>query len=130
MKTSLAIVLATIALTFGAMLSFTSDSGHSSVQEGCPLSAMRRHRRNTQPRRYRQPDAERSAMGPSSGLASCRASTLTASSLYPPRCRVSEDAPRIQRPREPSEGTNQLDDGCIPDSALPQPLTRVAAPEK
>jgi hypothetical protein len=42
---------------------------------------MRRHRRNTQPRRYRQPDAERSAMGHSSGLASCRASTLTACPL-------------------------------------------------
>ena len=62
---------------------FAPESGHIQRQDRCLLCAMRRHRRNTQPRRYRQPDAERSAMGHSSGLASCRASTLTASSLYP-----------------------------------------------
>ena len=62
---------------------FAPESGHIQRRDRCLLCAMRRHRRNTQPRRYRQPDAERSAMGHSSGLASCRASTLTASSLYP-----------------------------------------------
>ena len=36
------------------------------------------------------------------------------------------NAPRIQK----SEGTNQLDDGNISDSALPHPFTRLAAPEK
>ena len=40
--------------------------------------------------------------------------------------RVSEDAPRIERTKVPSEGTNQLDDGSIPDSALaPSPYQNI-----